>query len=80
MVYLACDGSIIFKDVRSSDLTEVFTVPVCDNGWSVLDALVAGAEIDYVLAGQYFTAAFVVSASIILTGVGVRNLLNFIRR
>lgn len=64
---LACDGAISFDPLA------------CSTGFYSLTS-VAGGSIDYTLAGQYFIAAFTVSAMIILSSVVLRTLLNFIRR
>lgn len=64
---IACDGVISFSPLS------------CSTGFYSL-ASAAGQSIDYSLSGQYFIAAFTVSAMIILSSVVLRTLLNFIRR
>lgn len=78
MSVLSCPSDFTFPVLSSGGVD--YIIPQCAAGWSVLDPAAAGGSIDYVLSGQYFTAAFIVSASIIVSTVVIRTLLNFIRR
>lgn len=67
MVFIGCESGL---DVVAM---------TCQSGFVAYDP-VASSGVDYVVAGQYFGAAFIVSAMLILGGLSIRILLQLIKR